>query len=499
VDKVNKKPNILLITTDSQRCDTLAFMGSSFAHSPCLDRLAKDGVWFEQAHTSSPVCAPARCSLLTGVHTPIHGCLENGISRHTHLPVFPDLLKEAGYTNIMVGKTHFGPMPDSFNVYVSADGKSAEANDDYAKHILGHNSRVSSHPNSIPEDLFIDSFIAETTIREIERVSVAGKVPFFAYCSMISPHAPLDPPEPWAGMFTDIELPPVNVTEGEIEQLPLHMKQMLGIHEEKMSNGAYPIGHGKHLEEAAGTSYSSDLAEAIDGMRKLYYGLSAYCDEQVGKLIDYLDRSGLRENTLVIFSSDHGVQLFDHGFNDKHNFFDASWRVPFIMSMPGTLPQGKKRQFASWNDIPTTILAVAGTACPSMQGFDLYTPLVSGEPNPRSCASSVLYQSAAVVSANWKLEYYFSEQEGRMIHRTDDPLERINLFLDPQYSEVKSNLLEALLSWRAELADIYYLMQATSGGGPVAQRVAMMTARMRGVDAERRLNTKMEQIELIFR
>jgi arylsulfatase A-like enzyme len=142
------KPNILLITTDSQRWDTLRCMGSEFAVSPNLDRLAAEGVLFEEAHASSIVCSPTRCSLLTGVHTPIHGCIENGISRLTHLPVFPDLLKEQGYTNIMVGKTHFGPLPESFDVAHLATEKSSDADDAYGKFIRGKGyPRATKHPN----------------------------------------------------------------------------------------------------------------------------------------------------------------------------------------------------------------------------------------------------------------------------------------------------------------------------------------------------------------
>ena len=91
-------------------------MGIEHAISPNLDRLAEQGVLFRQAHTASPVCSPTRCSLLTGVYTPIHGAIENGIERRTHPTLLPDLLEASGYTNIMVGKSHFGPVPASFAV-----------------------------------------------------------------------------------------------------------------------------------------------------------------------------------------------------------------------------------------------------------------------------------------------------------------------------------------------------------------------------------------------
>ncbi len=124
------KPNLLLITTDTQRWDTLNCMGSPFAHSPHADRLAAEGVMFTQGHTSSPVCGPARSSLITALHAPIHGVWENGMTRLTHFPTLPDLLKERGYTNIMVGKQHFGQTPDTFDIEIG--------NGEYKRYIARH-------------------------------------------------------------------------------------------------------------------------------------------------------------------------------------------------------------------------------------------------------------------------------------------------------------------------------------------------------------------------
>jgi arylsulfatase A-like enzyme len=204
--------------------------------------------------------------------------------------------------------------------------------------------------------------------------------------------------------------------------------------------------------------------------------------------MDYLDRKGLRENTLVIFSSDHGQQYFDHGFNDKHNYYDASWRVPFIMSMPGTLPSGTKRDFAIWNDIPTTILAAAGTECPSMQGFDLFTPLSEGKPSPRRCAVATLFKSAALATEKWKLEYYFEEGTGRLYDRAADPAEQHNLYGDPAHAGTAAGLTRALLTWRSDLSDVHYLRAKTRGGGPVANRLAAYNVGIKGTDGEERLN-----------
>ncbi|WP_226527234.1 sulfatase [Metabacillus niabensis] len=506
-----KKPNILLITTDSQRWDTLSCMGSTFAISPNLDRLAKEGVLFEQGHTSSPVCSAARSSLMTGVHTPVHGCLENGLERRTHFLTIPDYLRKVGYRNIMVGKTHFGPI-DSFDIQHVVGEKFSNIKDCYAEHITKHGySRVSDHPNSIPEDLFMEAFLVDKTIEEMEKSSKTEQ-PFFAFCSMVSPHEPMDPPGKWATLYDDIDLPELNYIEGEIEAFPEHMKILLGF-KDYFSGKPLPDDLSlKDLYEARGAIYHEGLREKVEKVRKLYYGLAAYCDHQTGRLLRFLDETGLRENTLVIFSSDHGLQLFDHGFNDKHNYYDESWRVPFMMSMPGTLPEGKRERFATWNDIGPTILGAAGIHSDSMQGFDLFTPLIDGDSSPRQCAVATLFKSAAVASEKWKLEYYFEEGTGRLFDRRHDPQERNDLFHDEAVAPIKSELVQALLTWRADIMDLQFHFesveevkqrleerQKTLPKGkklaPVATRIVNEVLSLKGSQPEERLNERIKKID----
>lgn len=468
------KPNILLITTDTSRCDTLKCMGNPNAISPNLDQLASEGICFDNAHTSSPVCMPARCSLLTGVHTPIHGCIENGVQRRTDLITFPDLLKQQGYTTIMVGKTHFDPVPDSFDVQkVLHGGKKDDTSDFYADHIRKHGySRASMHPNPIPEDLFMDAFLAETTIKEIDKVVSKKSGPFFAFCSMPSPHSPFDPPGKWTNIYDNHSLPPLNYKLGEFENLPRYLKEHLDLKNPEIYN-----------------------MEKINEKRRLYYGLAAYCDAQVGRLINYLNESGLRENTLVIFSSDHGSTMQDHGFSNKHTYYDASWRVPLIMSMPGTLPQGQRREFAIWNDITATIVGAAGTSCDYLQGFDLFTPLVRNEASPRQCAVSVHHRQCALATKRWKLIYYYEDDLGRLFDRKNDPDEQNDLYNHADYKEIRNELLVALLSWNSELIDVQKLKENTSGGGRVAKITAQHTKSMKGIDAEQRLNERAKRID----
>jgi arylsulfatase A-like enzyme len=364
------------------------------------------------------------------------------------------------------------------------------------------------HPTPIPEEHFRETWLVDQTIEQIEMSRKDGR-PFFAFCSMPAPHPPETPPGKWMECYRDVPLPELNYSPGEEQEQPAHTKRLLGI---EPTNKCLP-GESKtdvsYWREAIGRIYEPEHDETIREVRRLYYAYAAYCDAQIGRLIDYLDKNDLRRNTLVIFTSDHGQQYFDHGFNDKHNWYDESWRIPFIVSMPGTLPVGEKREFAIWNDIPTTLLAAAGTSCKTMQGFDLFTPLVEGKPSPRKCAVATLYKSCALATRRWKLEYYFEESTGRLFDRLNDPKEQIDRYGDADYADIRNEMLHALLSWRSDIIDLRALIDGTrakpkamdrkkdsrSGYLLVAPRISLHTRDMNGTDSEQRLNERATRID----
>jgi arylsulfatase A-like enzyme len=481
------KPNILLITTDTQRCDTLKCMGNSQAVSPHADRLAGEGVLFTQAHTASPVCMPARCSLLTGYHTPVHGCIENGINRRTDVPVFTDFLRDRGYRNFMVGKTHFGPIPESFHV-VKGDKAAHRA---YLQK-LGLEPD-DNHPTRTPEEHFYDSWLTTLMTDEIEtHLNEREGEPFFGFLSFNAPHAPITPPGKWADTYQYEQVPAPHFLADEHKNLPMHQRRLLGLLGEPDNS---PEGIFTTEREAVGNSLDNSDPEKRAEYIRLYYGYAAYCDSLLGRVMDFLDKKGLRENTLVIFTSDHGQQYFTHGFNDKHNWYDESWRVPLIMSMPGTLPAGETRDFAGWTDLTATILAAAGSDHSWVQGYDLFTPLSQGADSPRRVATGTLYKSFAVATMKWKFEYYIEEGEGRLFNRIEDPLEEKDLYNDRTHEKIRNTFLHAALTWRSDMGDTKRLGDNSHGGGPVAKRLTPYTKSWTGRDLEERLAERLESID----
>ncbi len=455
---LGRKSNILLVTTDQQRTDALGCYGSTFAISPNLDRLASEGVLYTDAYSASPVCMAYRACLLTGVHPPVNGLIENSTgSRNPDLTTFTDLLKEQGYKNIIVGKTHFGSIPDSVTVY-----------DD------GHNGDDGAEGKN--KETRADDGRAERAIAEMGKIAGSGEK-FFMHLSLLAPHGPILPPPEWLDKYKDVKFPDINYTPGEEQKLPGMLKHMYNIKED--------------------TVIDTGL-EKIHEKRKAYYAYSSYADEQIGKVLKYLDDSGLRENTLVIYTVDHGNELNDHGINgSKHDFFDAAWRVPLIISMPGTIPSGEKRDFAVTTDVTATILGAAGIKSYTVQGFDLIPSLLSGEQSPRRCGVGTIYKSAALATRDWKIAYYFEDCFTMLFNLKKDPKEQINLADDERYKGIKNQLLNALLIWRSDIMDVETLFKNTkAGGGPVAKRLYSRTMSIRGTDPEERLNKAVEKLDV---
>lgn len=466
------RPNILLITTDTQRCDSLGCMGSPFAQSPNLDKLASQGVTFQQAHTTSPVCGPARSSLITELYPFVHGAIENGFNRNSGHPTLPDALKAAGYYNAMVGKMHFDPIPVSFDE-VTETNKAA-----YLKRRKNMGDLApwplmpdEVSPTHVPAAELPDSLLADKAVKVLAE-RLRQEQPLFLFASFDAPHDPMFAPREFWERFADVELPPVNYIAGEEANWSTSIRADLN------------LGYSRDQYFKGGVLDHDFVAKR----RRLYYAFCAYIDEQIGRLIDTVDASGQRENTLIIFSSDHGICLYDHGHYDKHTFYDESWRVPLVFSQPGSLPEGTIASYANWNDITVSIAAAAGAAVPAMQGLDAYTPLTAGKPSPRNHSAGNVWNTLALVCDRWKITYDPQHAEGFLWDRGNDPQEQKNLWNDPSARDVRDHLLQGLLTWRAGSVDLHTIKESQGPGGPIANHAQASFAKRTGADMEQYLN-----------
>ena len=321
----NQPPNILLITTDQQRADTIGAWQAAIgrertAHSPWADSLAREGVLFTQAHTEAPVCSPSRVTLLMGVHVPVHELLENGVRqpRANVSTSWPALLSQRGYQTAVIGKTDVGGLPPHTFDYADIHGGNTER-----------------RTGNVSTSAFLETYLVNATIGWISLVRSRSRSQRWAvHTSFVSPHPPFDGPadNPWAHVYDGRALPAsraANTAKPDAE--PLQTRGLEG-----------------------GSSIVTDAA------RRSYYNLAAFVDAQLGRLLLFLrSEAELFYGTLVIYTSDHGCALGDHGVSQKHTFHDTSLRVPLIMRLPGVLPAAAVRTFASTVDLPATIVAAA--------------------------------------------------------------------------------------------------------------------------------------------
>ena len=471
------RPNVLLVTTDSQRADTVAAWQNATgaaptAFSPHADALAATGVVFRNAHTIAPVCSPARASLLLGVSPFVHGKLENGIAGQMSSAAFAEdnnksaaplrvsdpwtrLLEQRGYATACFGKTDFGGGSGGFQHL------------DKAKRAPGHNQSF--------EGVVVDRTIAWLD----KRTTALVWHPFAVHASFLTPHVQ---------------------TGRSYRHSPIAPHLARAYDGRPLPQPRIDLGAGDELSSQdvwlALRNFTADVVG--EAARRAYYVRAAHADEQLGRLVGWLRRKSLQTRTLVIYTSDHGYLLGDHGLATKHTFHDGALRVPLILSLPGVLPAGAVRDFAGLLDVTATIVAASSgfntmePLPPEYQGFDLVAPIAAGRPSPRKAIAAALYDSFAVVTPGWKLAYFPEAGEGRLWDRAADPREQLDLYQraadNTTLGALRDGLLRALMRWRSQQLPLRFLRananeRATAG----AEQVKAHTLDLRMASVERSL------------
>ena len=350
--------NVLWIMADQLRWDYLSCYGARHIETPNLDRLAEKGVRFERAYVQSPICGPSRMSFYTGRYVRSHGATWNGFPLRVGEPTLGDHLREIGVASTLVGKTHMRPdvegmkrlgiEPEStigalvsecgFEVFVRDDGTNA-ANDknrhgeDYERYLRAHNmdgdtpweewANTAVGPDgdlksgwlleSAPLPARVPKEHSETawlTTRGIEFIESQGDSPWLCHLSYIKPHWPYLAPAPYNALYSRDDLPPVNRRAGE---------------------HTHPLMRA-WAETRICKSFARD--DVRDIVAPVYMGLIKELDDNMGRLFDYLERSGRMEDTMVVFCSDHGDNMGDHSLGEKDLFYDCSARIPLIVYDP---------------------------------------------------------------------------------------------------------------------------------------------------------------------
>ena len=467
-------PNILWICTDQQRFDTLGCYGNDFVRTPNLDRLARDGVLFERAYAQNPVCAPSRACFLTGRYPRTTGCRQNGQAIPARERLVPRILHDHGYTCGLSGKLHISPcnpkacpgterrIDDGYDVFHWSHhpGRNWPTNEyflwldekgvEYRDRPSGRSRYVQV---TVPEEHHQTTWCVEKAVRFIESCRKLGR-PWLFSINTFDPHHPFNPPEAYLdryrGRIDDLPLP--NYVEDELDDKPVWQR----------------IDHQKAYGGAGGFPYDEMSETDHRWVRAAYWAMVDLIDHQVGRLLDVLEATGQRENTLVIFTSDHGEMLGDHGIYLKGPYFyEPAVHVPLILSCPG-LFTGDRRiaGLVELVDLAPTILEACGLeAEPGMQGTSLL-PLLKGEAPASSFredvysefyASNFHYDPHAfttmVRTDRYKLTVAHGLNTGELYDLERDPAETHNLWADPGHAETRHNMMMRLADRMAWTAD----------------------------------------------
>ncbi|NRA50155.1 MAG: sulfatase [Phaeodactylibacter sp.] len=490
------RPNIVFMMADDHAYQAISAYNDKLIKTPNIDRLADEGMLFTNACVTNSICAPSRAVILTGKHSHINGKIDNRFPFDTTNITFPQLLQDAGYQTAMFGKLHFGNNPKGVDEFKILPGQGKY----YGPKFITNtgDTIIKGHTTDIITDLTLDWM---DNRRDPDR-------PFMLMYLHKAPHREWLPPQRYyeeylkksfpepETLFDDYEgreaarQAEMNLLEhmnwsGDSKIYPEVMEE-LGIkpttdwdinafkHEvERMTPeeaAAWHAAYGKMNEEFK-AKYPNMSEE--DKMRwryqrymQDYLASIAAVDENVGRLLDYLDANGLTENTIVVYTSDQGFYLGEHGWFDKRFIYDESFKTPLLVRWPGKVKSGSKTTEMVQNlDFAQTLLEIAGVDAPDdMQGESL-VPLLKGDTDEwdRDAVYYHYYEYPAVhmvkrhygiVTEDYKLvHFYYDIDTWELYDRKRDPLEMNNLINDFAYAEIKAKLAEELKELRVKYKD----------------------------------------------
>ncbi len=434
--------NLLFITTDQQRWDSLPCYGLDFMQTPNLDHLAAEGMVFDSCIVPSPVCVPCRAAMLSGQYPASTGVLGNGHWLPPDVPTWPSLISQTGRNTAAIGKMHFNPWDslEGFDQRITAEDKRHTYLPDHHVQFLAAHGMERQHPTTLPgyyENLgasvsprerrfHVDGFVGD---RAAEWISEKGSEPFAAWVSFPGPHDPYDPPEDMAEMYADAPIPhPIGSPE-ELVNKPAAQR----------SRGAGSLGNSMFRLDLSLATTENYLK-----WRKHYYANISLIDEGIGKMLAALESTGTLDDTLIIFTSDHGDALGDHGMPFKGFFYDCMSRVPLIVKGPGISAARSSSLVSTLDLVPLFYNSCEAAAPATLQGEDIRPLFADPTATIREHAFCEIEGRMMVRSATHKYAHY-SDGSSELYDLTTDPDEITNLADNPDYARIESDLKTKLV------------------------------------------------------
>ena len=439
----DRRPNILLFFTDQQRFDTIRALGNPIIRTPVLDDLVARGTAFTRAYTPSPVCVSARCALVTGTEPRVNGCSDN-MPMDMGRTSLMQMLSGAGYATHGVGKMHFEPdsrglwgfdsrvyceecnADDDFRAYLDAHGY------DHVRDPHGVRSEYYylPQPSQLPARHHATTFCVDRSIDWLRARDRSA--PFFLFTSIIKPHPPFEAPTPWNKLYRASDMP--------LPKLPPHHEQLLTYWNRYQNRYKWrDQGCDENL---------------LRTMKAAYYACISFIDYQLGRLLEELDQQRQLDNTLILFTSDHGELLGDYGSFGKRCMLDSAARIPLLAVWPERFAAGARcAEPTSLIDILPTCLSAAGVdTLPEHSGVDL-AALAGGEVRREAVHTQFQAAGQAVylrATADTKYIWSAPDQREWLLDSAHDPEETVDRAGNPRYAARLSEQREATLAHFAD-------------------------------------------------
>ena len=480
----NSQPNILFIMSDDHAYQAISAYGHGLNLTPNIDRLADEGAIFTRSCVTNSICAPSRAVLLTGKHSFVNGKVDNVQPFNWDQDNFPKLLRANGYETALIGKIHLDGLPQGFDYSMVLPGQGNYYNPDFL--VNGERKRF---------DGYVTEITTEYTLKWLKERQNPDK-PFLLMYHQKAPHRNWKPAPKYLTLYDDKTFdPPSNYFDDYSNRGTAAKEQEMKIdgharwgHDFKMitdpngdSTGFY--NELKRFDEnqrqdwlAAYTPKNEEMkAEQLEGEALATWKFNRYIkdylrtiksvDDGVGEVLDYLEENGLADNTIVVYTSDQGFYLGEHGWFDKRFMYEESFRTPLLVRYPKEIEAGTTISKLVQNlDLAPTFLDYAGISVPNeMQGIS-FRGLVSGETNEwRDAVYYTYYEYPSVhmvkrhygvATERYKLmHFYYDIDEWELYDLQEDPQEMKNVYGDPDYAEVQQMMHQKLKELRTGYGD----------------------------------------------
>lgn len=448
-DQKPSRPNFVFLLADDQRPDTIHALGNQIIRTPNLDRLAKEGTSFTRATCGNPICTPSRAEILSGASSFRNGVLDFGRKINPELARWPKTMQDAGYHTWFVGKWHNDGRPtehgfERTNGLFAGGGGQWWGKSDHPQHPRDHNGRIvtgytgwvfQTNAGKLQPERGV-GLMPDTskTLADsaIELIRTKPDRPFFLQVSFTAPHDPLLMPDGFETMYDPDRLPlPKNF-------LPEH-----------------PFDHGNFMGRDEKLFEWPRTPDMVRRELAVYYAVISHLDQQVGRILRTLEETGQRDNTIIIYSADHGLAIGSHGLRGKQNMYEHTINVPLILQGPG-IPKGKTISAQCYlRDLFPTACELADFPIPkSVEGRSL-VPVLEGKREEIYDYVFGYFRSSQrmIRGKEYKLIEYPEAHRMQLFHLPGDPWELNNLADDPKHRDVLNALLAQLRAWQNEMRD----------------------------------------------